>query len=199
MPALLSALSHPVRCGEFSAFSLALVRARDAVSGLTIWEQGTATGIAPIPFTWQTVLAEIEALQGLAEWSIQLCGPLRLPLPPGHGHRGRGADKYAAPEDLLAAGGLDNLLARIRFQEPGPLTPLEAQPVTADLRWEDMRYNAERRIALGGVTGTVRWRARLEFAQARRLVLGQYFGAGKNARFGLGFWLIPELESVRSL
>lgn len=63
----------------------------------------------------------------------------------------------------------------------------------ADLGWCDMRYGQLRHISLGGVVGELYFSTSPSLEAALRFVWGQYFGAGKNPRFGLGFWRIPEI------
>lgn len=189
----LSSLSRCRGEGEFTCLSLALVEARDAMSGNLLHADGRIVKNTPIQFFEEALHGDMEKLLELREWTMQFSAPLRLTLPSGHPNKTRGDGKYAAPEDLLAPGGLDNLLKRVRFLTPTPLLPLRAEPTHSTLSHENMRYNATRQMALGGIVGTVRWQARPNFDQARAIVLGQYFGAGKNPLFGLGFWHIPEL------
>lgn len=200
LPDLLSALAHYSGEGQFTADSLELAGARDVLSARILWENGYPCPILPVRFSERFVLPEISALLALPDWSIQFHAPLRLPLPQGHPERGDGQAKYSGPEHLVARGGLDNLLARIRFPcKETSLPPLRLALNASWLRWDDMRYNESRKIALGGIVGVVSLRGKLEREHARRLVLGQYFGAGKNSRFGLGFWRIPELAGWRIL
>ena len=64
---------------------------------------------------------------------------------------------------------------------------------------DDMRYSREWQIALGVVVGEMRFGVPPDGTVAERLVRGQYLGAGRNARFGLGYWRIPELDAVRRI
>lgn len=196
LPALTGALAETGGGGEFSADSLVPCLARDGTGARILWAGRGSGWLKPASFSQETLLPAICALREMEEWSLHFAGPLRLPLPPKDAQRGGGVAKFARPDDLLAEKGLDNLLARVRFMGAESLLPLEATPLWARLRWEDLRYSRDRKIALGGIAGVCRWCGKPDFAQARRLVLGQYLGAGKNARFGLGFWNIPELGSV---
>ncbi len=72
------------------------------------------------------------------------------------------------------------------------------RPSSVSLQWDDMRCSREWQIALG-VVGEMRFDAPPGGLVAERLVLGQYLSAGKNSRFGLGCWRIPELNAVRRI
>ena len=191
---LLEALTRMAGKGEFSAHSLSLRRVHDLPGGGCLWQgSGPLTG-SPRPFHETLLHAEIEKMREADSWTISFPGPLRLPLPAGHADRGENVRKYAAPANLLDREGVANLLNRVRFLDgEGPVALPAGVRVDREhsgLQWEDMRYNPQRRIALGGVTGFLRCLGKTDFATARRLVLGQYLGAGKNARFGLGFWQV---------
>ncbi len=153
------------------------------------------TAISPV------VLAEeVAALQSLSSWRICLCGPLRLTLPAGMKHtRMHGTERICKPEFFREeSGAMAHLLVGVR---DGRKTACGEglRPSATDLHWDDMRYSRERQIALGGVVGEMRFDAAPSSLAAERLVLGQYLGAGKNARFGLGYWRIPELDAVRRI
>lgn len=194
LPGLIAALKGGTGHGEFSPLTLALTVTRDALSGQAIWEAGKGpVGIATL-FEEKAFEAEINALLQMRQWTLQFTSPLRLPLEAGNESRGQGEAKFARAETFSSSGALLNLLNRARFITSGRLVSINAEIVSARLKWDDMRYNAERRIALGGLVGSMTVRAQADFELARRAVLGQYLGAGKNARFGLGFWRIPELD-----
>lgn len=199
LPGFLAALPYAESEGQFSSLSLAFVQARDAVGKNVVWRAGRGAEKPPEKFSPDFVGAEVAALTEVSEWSLRFLGPLRLPLPPGHHARGKEVGKFARPEDLATTAGLGNLLGRIRFLPDETFSWPKTSLVSSSLRWEDMRYNASRQMAIGGVTGQMSWRGYLDPAQAWRLVLGQYLGAGKSGRFGLGFWRIPELDRVRAI
>lgn len=185
--------------GEFSARTLEFVNARDAISGGIVWQPRQGMFSEPALFNIAFLNAEASALARMDEWTLQLLSPLRLPLPPGYPGRRRDIGKYAEPGFLAAAAGLQWLLRKLRFYDFGVLLPVTNLVPAANcaLAWDDMRYNERRKIALGGIIGQIVWRGRPDFATALALVLGRHFGAGKNPRFGLGFWRIPELDSLQ--
>ena len=72
--------------------------------------------------------------------------------------------------------------------------------VNGAIEWVDLRYSKQRRIVLGGIVGDINYEGKIPtYDLALRLVAGQYTGLGRNQRFGLGFYKIPELEIARSI
>lgn len=188
----LEALGRTVGKGEFSAHALSLRYVHDLLGGECLWKGPGQLCGCPRAFDELLLRDEMEKLDAADAWTIHFAGPLRLPLPEGHPDRGENIRKFAAPDNLLEREGVANLLNRVRFLHDHGAVALPASVQVdrerSSLQWEDMRYNPQRRIALGGVTGSLCCRGKTNLATARRLVLGQYLGAGKNARFGLGFW-----------
>lgn len=202
LPDLLDALESLPPEGEFSSATLRPVLVRDPVRGIPL---DVAAGAPPIPFDASAVREEAAVLQALDRWRIRLVAPLRLPLPAGEkSRRGPDRERFCRPEffaDHPAA--LARLLSRVR---PFPGMPPQGEAPAAGLRilaagtaWEDMRYSAQRGIALGGVTGEIACAGAPDADSALLLAAGQHLGAGKNARFGMGFWRIPELDAVRRI
>lgn len=155
---------------------------------------------------------------------VDLLSPLRLLLPGGEKHRSMKDRERFCPPGWFATSpkALGHLLSRVRVSGDGQtgergegeetvgmaateaftkeeLEGSGAPVLESDLVWTDMRYNADKKKALGGVTGSLRVRGRLDPDSALRLVLGQYLGAGRNGRFGLGFWSVRELEGTRTV
>ncbi|MBF0564913.1 MAG: CRISPR-associated endonuclease Cas1 [Nitrospirae bacterium] len=64
------------------------------------------------------------------------------------------------------------------------------------LTWLDVSYGVDMAKTIGGVVGKITVMGPPTMEVARRLVVGQYTGAGKNAVFGFGFYAIPELDGV---
>jgi len=58
---------------------------------------------------------------------------------------------------------------------------------------------ALRPALLGGLVGVLRLEGPVSPEAALAITAGQYLGAGKNPRFGLGMYRIPELEGWRRL
>lgn len=191
LPGLLAALAQTGGSGEFSSDSLRFRRAIDAASGHVIWAEGRPTGAVVAEFSEGQVMPEILELVTLPVWTLRFQAPLRLTSGPGQ------PGKFMQPEALATRAGLAHLLSRVRFVEKTQPGEPGVEPVAISLARDEMRYNAERQVALGGIAGEVVWRGTPDLNQARLLALGQYFGAGKNGRFGLGFWRIPELDCVR--
>lgn len=190
--------------GEFSPRSLELAAICDATGRKLVWLRGERRIQKPVPLRMESVAAEALCLSGLASWRLELASPLRLPLPAGDSRRKNG--DYSPPEFFQDARFLANLLARTRFPlslaSLATLAPDMFRPVSVrscDLRWETLRYNASRQMALSGVLGSVEMAGAPPLKLAAALVLGQYLGAGKNGRFGLGFWRIPELDACRAI
>ena len=200
VPALLRAMVDLEPRGEFSSLSLLPVRISDAVGGAsgpaeTGLEMDACTALSTDSLGEETV-----ALKGLSSWRLCLCGPLRLTLPAGMKHTGmHGVERLCRPEFFQEdPRAVAHLLAGVRDGQKKECGD-GLRPSMVELRWEDMRYSRERQIALGGIVGEMRFDKAPGNIEAERLVLGQYLGAGKNARFGLGYWRIPELDAVRRI
>lgn len=197
LPELLAGMSADETYGEFSSDSLVPVFVRDAISRANLWADGVATGFLPSAFTESLLVEEISALQSMPAWTLQFVSPLRLPLPAGSPDRGQ--HKYMSRRHFEQPGALPNLISRVRGFEKafdlGASLCIDAMRIY----WEDMRYNRLKCKALGGITGSLRCKGRMDAESALRLVSGQYLGAGKNPRFGLGFWRIPELDQIRRI
>lgn len=88
---------------------------------------------------------------------------------------------------------LTHLLGHIRLLPP-VVSGAEMRVERVRLHWADLRYSRERAVALGGLVGEICLTGRPDAETARRLVLGEYLGSGKNARFGLGFWRLTAEE-----
>lgn len=148
LPDLLQALSFCQGAGEFSSRALELLNARDAISGKLVWLPLQGWLEDPTLFHSDFLNAQAAMLASMDEWTLQLLSPLRLPLPPGHPARGCELDKYARPEFLATAAGLQWLLQKLRFCYFDHLLPV-ANLVPAQnhhLVWDDMRYNEKRKL-----------------------------------------------------
>lgn len=197
LPPLLKTLDSLTGKGEFSAANLALARVKSWPDGKTLWQAGQKMSFEADEFAENILAPKLAALLGLKRWSMIFDGPLRLPMPPGHASRGSGREQFACPEFVASPEGLAHLLRKVRFHtEAFALDCVRHAPDLAAscLAWEDMRYNAQKRMALGGVVGKIVWTGAPDYETGRRLLAGEYCGAGKNGRFGLGFWHIPEIE-----
>lgn len=186
--------------GEFSAASLRLDQIRDFRSGAILWKDGKETGNLPSLFSERLLTDEISALQSLSRFSLVFKGPLRLAAPSGQKDKSSEILKYCQPDRLIKEARLIyHLVRHVRFLDEADMSLDAPENLAADLaasklRWHDMRYNSMRQMALGGICGKLVLNGKASRSLARLLVLGQYLGAGKNGRFGFGFWQIPEIQ-----
>ena len=88
------------------------------------------------------------------------------------------------------------ILSRMRWQTFLPLSEPLPCLVRADLRDTKICYNEKRHIILNGIVGTLTFKGKPSQNTASILVKGQYTGAGKQPRFGMGFYYIPELRTA---
>jgi hypothetical protein len=155
------------------------------------------------PLSEESLLPEIEALTQISPpWRLILETPLRLTRPataPGFLEYA-GIDFFAWPKALA------HLISRIRLSSPDSVEDLDLaiRPnklaiMSVSVKWSDLAYSRERKMRLGGLTGSILIDGVPDRADARRLVWGQYLGVGKNARFGFGFYRIPTLDPIRRL
>ena len=185
--------------GLFSATSLGIVKIVDLANGRILWQDDRPCGIGPRLFSENALAAQVSRLRALNRFSLVFDGPLRLPAPRGFKNRQDEKYKYCQPAHFNEPGLTAHLLRRVRFleEENGGEDNFDDFAPDLDasrLFWYDMRYNPVRQMALGGICGRIVMAGKPGEAGARRLVLGQYFGVGKNGRFGFGFWRIPEIS-----
>lgn len=199
LPDLLDALESLPPEGEFSSATLRPVLVCDPVRGIPL---DVAGGALPAPFDAAVVREEAALLRTLDRWRIRLVTPLRLPLPAGEKtRRGPDRERFCPPEFFAAhPAALDRLLSRVRpfpgMPPRGDAPAAGLRILSADTAWEDMRYSARRGVALGGVVGEISCAGTPDADAALLLAAGRLLGAGKNARFGMGFWRIPELDAA---
>lgn len=154
-------------------------------------------------FSEDLVREETERLSSLESFHIHFFTPLRLPRPGGskiHGHHycdesfflDKGLDRATSP--------LGHLLTKIRLSEPEATFLFSTGAISGGaLTWLDLSYGEELKKTLGGVVGMLKVSGRPSPETAGRFVMGQYTGVGKNPVFGLGFYNIPELDSLRKI
>lgn len=155
----------------------------------------------PCPLSPEILAPEMEKLMNLDRWSLLLHSPLRLTRPAG----AKAQSHRYVDEDYLDAArreGQNPLeILRDRMRLPGA----EAVDVArgrfhgGGCTWLDVPYGNPKGKSLGGLIGRLHFSGRLTPQAAALLVAGQYFGAGKNAPFGFGFYDIPELAPVRAV
>ena len=199
IPAFFRVLTATASRHEFSAASLHFISARDFFTNNVIWQNDAPTGSTLQPFSETHFIRDINALTSLPRFSLRFISPLRLPRPASLRPSRKDVARYAIPADLLELQGLAHLLTKIRHMSPPDHAldldaHLTIDGAATNLHWSDLRYNEQRKIALGGICGQITFNGQPDAEIARRLILGQYLGAGKNARFGLGHWLIPEIK-----
>lgn len=155
----------------------------------------------PCPLTAEILAPEVERLLHLDRWSLLLQSPLRLTRPAG----AKAQSHRYVDEDYLDAArreGHNPLeILRDRMRLPGA----EAVDVACGgfhgggCTWLDVPYGNPKGKSLGGLIGRLHFSGRLTPQAATLLVAGQYFGSGKNAPFGFGFYDLPELAPVRRI
>lgn len=161
------------------------------------------------------LLPEVERLGTLSQFRLVFYTPLRLNRPEGcktSHHVFCDEGFFSTPPADNAP--LDHLLAnagRIRGGAPQPDGIQAGNLALADqaLLWLDIPYRSrpenmfhEKTLSattLGGIVGTLTLSGTPAPDAARKLVVGQYTGVGKNHAFGLGFYSIPELDDVRRI
>ncbi len=192
-----TAFANTLTQGEFSSASFSLYGYKDPVNPQPIY---TLTGAPPIPpLHTDRMQSCITQLTQQPTWSLHFHTPLRLTKPPFTKHskdsakkRFCKADFFAPTDNIHTQNALEHLLVKIRYAKDIPPYTAITLPTLQDstLSWKDMRYNAQRSIALGGLVGTITFIGAPSPEVATHLVYGQYVGIGKNARFGLGYYTI---------
>lgn len=169
--------------GEFQpGRTLRLARASCALTGGPM----TTDDELPPPLNAGLVDEQVRSLMRTFAWRLVFEAPLRLPRPEGTRYAGR---RFCDPTFFAREpNALAHLLAKIRLLPLWRPQELPFRIRHSSLQWSDMRYNRERCVTLGGVIGWLDMEGRPDKASALRLALGQYTGAGKNPRFGLGYF-----------
>ena len=170
------------------------IKLESAVSRLT----GRPWCAAEPPLSTALLEPEIDFLTRRETFTLETLSPLRIPRPAG---AKKNAHRYCDEEFFLAGEHGDvvrRILDKVRGETALPATaaPDRLSVKGGALTWLDVAYSGK---TMGGVVGVLEISGRPDREQARRLVLGQYLGVGKNAAFGLGFYRIPELDGVRAL
>ncbi len=178
------------------------IRLEETLSRLT----GKAWSPGDRPLTLDDIRQEAERLAaGLDEFSIQTISPMRITRPEGlktPGHRYCDTDFFHAVKGPDA---IRRIVDKVRlFPDSTPLShprELPGREISAvHLTWLDVTYGSgSANKTMGGFAGTIKVKGPLPRDWCKRLAWGQYSGAGKNGAFGLGFYLIPELENARAV
>ena len=144
----------------------------------------------PPPITPEAIASQHPLVPGAQSHAlrIHLLGPMRLTMPAG----AKGEDRYVPPEFLeRGPEAAQCFLSRLRLPTQWPALPAapELCITQATTHWEDVGYNANRRMRLGGLVGAFTLCGISCPALHAAIMAGQYLGAGKNGRFGFGFYV----------
>lgn len=158
-----------------------------------VWQPDEEYGLSE-----DAIRAEVEALAQMDRFSLLLTSPLRVKRPEGQKRQGH---SFCDEEYIILAqiGGdvkfMALIIQKVRPEDDGIVLSNKLRVTSCALTWLDVPYSK----TLGGVVGCIEVAGRPSPVAARRLVMGQYTGCGKNPTFGLGFFVIPELEPVRTI
>lgn len=205
LPYLCNAIFSTDEQGEFNSESLQLESVIDAVVNKIV-NFIPNKGFDLTQFCFESLKRETEYLLNLDSFTLNFFTPLRLPLPPGVRVVNASDYEKLCKQDFFYS--FENALFHIlnSLKHLGELavdlSDIDKLPevVECNTEWADVRYSKTRQIPLGGIVGDIKYEGKLpSYELALRLVAGQYTGLGRNQRFGLGFYKIPELEIVRSI
>jgi len=172
-----------------------------------------ASRVSPA-LTHDSLTSEIYQLAQMHQFSIIFYTPMRLNRPGGYKapkHVFCDEDYFTAASDE-GSGPMDHIVRSIRNVR----TNIDANEIVTNLMvtdnsliWLDIPYYGNRdkpehrksinETTLGGIVGSIKITGTPAKNVARRLVIGQYTGVGKNHVFGLGYYSIPELDDVRKV
>lgn len=192
LPRLVRAMLDMPPRGEFSGRSLHFAGFQDGIDGSPV-QPGELTPHTVAPLSAERLAERIEAVRRGGCRRLTFTTPLRLTLPAGEKKAADGVRRFCDADFFRQGNALRHLLGHIRLLPP-VVCGAEMRVESVRLHWADMRYSRERAVALGGLVGEICLTGRPDAETARRLVLGEYLGAGKNARFGLGFWRLMAEE-----
>ena len=188
--------------GEFCAEKLSFIAFIDSVNRTFLSEYDLKEKRL-LPIRTNLFQEEIHTIIEKKNIQLEFLSPMRLTLPAGEKHLRDPEKKRYCTADWFRQN--PNVLAHMLSHVRHVLLPQEykvpengVSMLESDLVWHDLRYNEKRSMALGGVTGTM-WLSVQSEEAACLLTLGQYLGAGRNGRFGLGFWRIAELDDIRKI
>ncbi|MCX7858219.1 MAG: CRISPR-associated endonuclease Cas1 [Deltaproteobacteria bacterium] len=168
----------------------------------------------PSSLAYEIIKDEIDTLFQLQEFSLLFYSPMRLKRPTEDREKGHvycDEPFFLNPDEKKGP-----MLHFIRSIKQRVETFLQGDGVNGQgqdsnmnetslhifdgaLFWIDCGYGSDFRKTIGGVTGTLKIRGKCKRHEAELLVLGQYVGLGKNTSFGFGFYIIPELNTVRKI
>ena len=187
--------------GEFSSKTLQIVNVLDGVT------KAAVKNLQFTPFNEDAIADEITALQLQKRFILNFYTPARLNLPANmKPSKATGKDKLCKENFFKEHSkiALAHIINSVKNLDEWPVTIADIEnlpePYSDNLTWQDLCYNKERQQPIGGFYGKVYFEGKIVSEEAaKRLVIGQYFGIGKNSRFGLGFYKINELDGVRNI
>jgi hypothetical protein len=151
-----------------------------------------------VPLTPESLALPAATLLQQSAFTLVFDTPLRLRRPPGKKTPGHQFCDTKYFRDITNTDAIAHLASGVRWLEPvndGRLHGDTAATIDrSTLTWMDIPYGRGFPKTLGGVTGHITVQGITNREMARRLVWGQFTGAGKNGAFGLGFYHIPELN-----
>jgi len=154
---------------------------------------------------------EVRTLEELESFTLLLYTPMRVKRPKDlkkQGHRYFDEEFFLDEHNIKTASNC--LVSGIKSRNntvcgltcdnhnlgtDNPITDIQVENGT--ITWLDLFYGTNPSKTIGGVVGKIVFRGKLSYEEAFWFVLGQYTGAGKNPVFGLGFYVIPELDNAR--
>ena len=136
------------------------------------------------------MLPRLYALSRASQCILHFDAPLRMTW------KMQGGKKLFASKDSFDSDPeiLEKLVKKIRYIDYVSNFNESWNIVENTLEWHDMRYSEDRKIALGGLVGSLTIQGKVSLSLAERLILGEYTGIGKNARFGLGYYSLSFSE-----
>lgn len=155
------------------------------------WDSGK-----PALLTEEILRPELDRLLTLNRFTLRLTTPLRVTRPAGskeENHRYCDEEYLFGTPEKPAVDPLTPLLAGVRCANLPPAGK-GLEIAGGAVTWLDVAYGGK---TIGGLAGSLVLAGTPSPEAALRLVVGQYFGMGKNAPFGFGYYSIPELDDVR--
>jgi len=168
--------------------------------------------------TEEILTPEIDYLTQLQQFSIVFYTPLRLNRPEGQKKAKHTFcdEAYFTPSADRPLISLDHFVGRTgqlrnSVQQdtatslPSGLSVQDNSLIYVDIPYggKDNKWRQKSKdkdpVTLGGIVGKLKIAGTPDQDIARRLVIGQYTGIGKNHAFGLGYYVIPELDAVRAV
>jgi len=191
-----------------------IINELSSLQDLALQAEGGKSSVS-LALTHDTLVSEISQLMQLQKFSMIFYTPLRINRPEGKKskhHSFCDEDYFTSVVDrsiinidhlVRNAGHIRNILPKKNLGD----TVTNLMVTDNALIWLDIPYYGRQdkpihpksidETTLGGIVGKIKIAGTPAEDVARRLVIGQYTGIGKNHAFGFGYYTIPELDSVR--